>query len=85
MYSIGILLNEIKKHYDTTQDVVNLIVSFNFGFLYLSGPLDAALCAFFGCRKVIMGSAVVFGVCFVASAFFPNIYYTIVVFGFIGG
>jgi MFS family permease len=85
MYSIGILLNEIKKHYDTTQDIVNLIVSFNFGFLYLSGPLAAALCSFFGCRKVIMTSAVVFGLSFVASAFFPNIYFTIVIFGFIGG
>jgi len=37
MYSFGIVLNEIKNHYNATQDVANLVASLNTGFLFLSG------------------------------------------------
>ena len=62
MYSFGIVLNEIKIHFHVTQDVVNLVQSLNVGFLFMSGPISAGLAAQFGCRIVVMVSAMIFGI-----------------------
>ena len=37
MYSIGIVLGDIKKHYGVSQEIVNLLPSLNTGFLFCSG------------------------------------------------
>ena len=37
MYSIGIVLGDIKKYYGVSQEIVNLLPSLNTGFLFCSG------------------------------------------------
>jgi MCP family monocarboxylic acid transporter-like MFS transporter 14 len=85
MYSFGIVLNEIKIHFQVTQDVVNLVQSLNVGFLFLSGPISSGLASQFGCRVVVMISGFVFGLMYALCAFLPSIYIMIGTFGVIGG
>ena len=42
MYSIGIVLGDIKKHYGVSQEIVNLLPSLNTGFLFCSGKYSTS-------------------------------------------
>lgn len=37
MYSFGIVMQDIKVHFNVSQEILNLVQSFNFGFSMLSG------------------------------------------------
>ncbi|RNA31634.1 monocarboxylate transporter 2-like [Brachionus plicatilis] len=84
MYSFGIVLDEIKNHYNATQEVANLIPSLNTGFLFLSGPVSAALAKQFGCRPVVMAGSLIFSLMYFVSPYLPSIYLMKFSFGIIG-
>ncbi|RNA36815.1 monocarboxylate transporter 2 [Brachionus plicatilis] len=85
MYSLGIILKDIKNDFGITQKKANLLPSLNIGFRFLSGPLTSALASQFGCRKVIMLSALVHGAMYIISPLMPHFELMLVSFGFIGG
>jgi len=85
MYSFGLIYNEIKSFYEVPNDVASMIVSFNTGFLFCSGPIVAGLANQFGCRTVVMGGAVVTSLMYFLTVFAPNIYVIMVTYGIIGG
>ena len=62
-----------------------MIVSFNTGFLFCSGPIVAGLANQFGCRTVVMGGAVVTSLMYFLTVFAPNIYIIMVTYGIVGG
>jgi MCP family monocarboxylic acid transporter-like MFS transporter 14 len=85
MYSFGIILTHIKNDFNASQGLVNLISSFNTGFIFMSGPAIAGFANQFGIRPVIMAGSVVGASMFVLAAFSPNIYFVMASFGFVGG
>lgn len=85
MYSFGIILNDIKRHFGVTQDVANVVQSLNVGFLFSSGPISAGLAKQFGCRAVIMVSSVIVAFVNVLAAYLPSIFLLQIIFGVIGG
>ncbi|RNA31636.1 monocarboxylate transporter 3-like [Brachionus plicatilis] len=85
MYSFGIILKILKEHFNVTQDVANLLQSFNTGFLFASGALSSALAKEFGCRKVMMLSSFIYASTFFISAFLSSFYLITIMLGIIGG
>ncbi|RNA00648.1 monocarboxylate transporter 2 [Brachionus plicatilis] len=85
MYSLGILLKDVKNHFEISQKKANLLPSFNIGFMFLSGPLTSALAAQFGCRKVIMLSGLVHSTMYIISPLMPNFNLMLISFGLVGG
>ncbi|RNA30957.1 monocarboxylate transporter 2-like [Brachionus plicatilis] len=85
MYSLGIILKEVKADFAISQKKANLLPSFNTGFMFLSGPLTSALAAQFGCRKVIMLSGLVHCSMYVISPLMPHFDLVLVSFGILGG
>ncbi|RNA16714.1 monocarboxylate transporter 12-like [Brachionus plicatilis] len=85
MYSIGIILPDIKDHFKETQEKINLLSSLNTGFFFCSGPIVAGLANQLGIRPVVMGGAIVTALCYVASAYSSSVYLVMVLYGVIGG
>lgn len=85
MYSIGLILKDIREDYGVSQEIVNLLPSLNTGFLFCSGPIVSGLSNQLGVRVVVMGGAIVTSICYVACAFAPSIYFMMILYGVIGG
>lgn len=85
MYSIGIILKEIKSYFNIPQEIANLLQSLNVGCMFLSGPLISGLVSQFGCRKVIIISSIIHSSMYILSPFLPSFYLMLVSYGVIGG
>lgn len=85
MYSFSMIKNEMKSYYEESEDKTNLIISFNTGFLFCSGPIVAGLANQFGCRIVVMIGALITSLMYFLSAFAPSIEVIIVTCGIVGG
>jgi hypothetical protein len=85
MYSLGILLPDIREYYGATQDQANLVISLNTGLLFLCGPTVAGLSNKFGIRTVIMVGSVCGALTFYLSTLSPNIFVMMVLFGVFAG
>ena len=85
MYSFGLLVQEIKEHYDADESSANLIISLNTGFLFLSGPIVSGLTSSFGCRSVVMCGAIVTAFLYLICVISPSIYPIWVFYGILGG
>jgi len=85
MYSFGLIYNEIKSFYQAPDEIANLIISFNTGFLFCSGPIVAGLANQFGCRTVVMGGAIITSLMYFLTVFAPSIGVIMVTYGIVGG
>jgi predicted MFS family arabinose efflux permease len=85
MYSLGLLLPDIRDYFKATQDEANLIISLNSGLLFLCGPTVAGFSNKFTIRAVIMVGSICTSLTFVLATYSPNIYTMIASFGFFGG
>ena len=85
MYSFGLLVREIKEHYDADESSANLIISLNTGFLFLSGPIASGLTSSFGCRNVVMCSAFVTAFLYLICVIVPSSYHFWVFIGILRG
>ena len=85
MYSFGIVMAEIKKNYDTSQGLVNLIYSLNTGLQFCSGTLAFAFADQFGVRAVIMVAGAITALMNLICAFLPDTIYIAIAYGGIGG
>lgn len=85
MYSFGMLMVPIKKHYGLNQQFTNLIFSLNTGLYFGSGTIANVLCDKFGFRCVIMGASLVTALANASIPFITNSYVVVFVYGVIGG
>lgn len=85
MYSFGIILPYIGKHYQVNESQTNLLTSLYTGFLFCSGPIVAGLSNAFGVRPVVIAGSAITALSFVATAFSPTIIGCYIFYGVIGG
>ena len=85
MYSMGLLIGPIKTHYNIDNKQANMLTSLNTGFLFCSGPIVAGLTNTFGCRKVIMGGAIVTSIIYFLCCFSSTVYPIMIMYGVFGG
>ncbi|KAL8585917.1 hypothetical protein ACOMHN_061078 [Nucella lapillus] len=84
-FSFGILLLELLDDLQETKSVTSWVGSAQLGMSMMMGPLVSMLLKRFSIRQVAIAGTLLASVGFVASAFAPNIYVLIAMYGVVAG
>lgn len=84
-FSFGILYTELLDYFGESKSLTSWVGSLFYGVCLMGGPLASALASKFGCRKVLIGGALVASFGTFISAYATDVRMLIVTFGVVTG
>ena len=85
IYTSGLFLGGLMETFDTTRSATSMIGSLKLGFLFLFGPISAALVNRVGCRVAIIAGSIISATSIIISGVAPNFATLFITNGFLAG